>query len=78
MKTLTVTTKGAAERAAVATLFHSGGTATKPIRYDGGKYANNLKGRVADYPDKVVSVFTVQRKDSEGAYWALYAFVKGN
>ena len=77
MKTLTIGTKAQAQRASTESLFHSGGTATKCVKWCTGKYSEAIKGTITEVPDKVIAMWPERRKDSEGPYWTLYAFVKG-
>lgn len=76
MKSIEITTKGAADRMQVASLFQpvNGRTLVKG-RYDRGKYRAeaSLIGRTLDNcPDEVVAVWSEIRRDSDGAYRALY------
>lgn len=66
-------TRAQADKALTDSLFKpvNGKTLTR-MRYDMGKYSNNLKGRTFDVLDNVVAIWTEKRKDSDGPYWAIF------
>ena len=79
MKKLTISTKLQAEMKAVETLFVPGGTATKKIRYDMGKYkgtAHDYYGRDVDVLDGVVAIWPETRRDRSGSYVVFWCYTR--
>ena len=75
MKTLKIVTKSQADKILVNSLFAPvNGKTLNRGRYDSGKYAvKDFIGReVNNAPDSVFAIYPVKRKDSHGAYVALY------
>lgn len=73
MKSITITTAAKAKAVMVASLFKPvNGRTLNDEKFDGGKYRTNPEtpyiGRVIEVGDCVHAVYTVRRKDSDGAY----------
>lgn len=73
MKSLEMGTKAQADKALTESLFKPvNGKTLRRMRYDLGKYGNNMKGKTFEVLDNVVAIWTEKRQDSNGPYWAVY------
>jgi hypothetical protein len=73
MKQLEMGTKAQADKTLTASLFKPvNGKTLSRMRYDMGKYGNNMKGKTVEVADNVMALWTEKRKDSDGAYWAVF------
>jgi hypothetical protein len=71
---LTVTTKAAADKKQVESLFVPvNGRTLSRVKWCGGKYRETVIGRTLFVPEYVHAIWAERRKDRDGPYCALYA-----